>query len=60
MDIARNKYYVFVKFSIDKNGTKVDYVGQALIESVSLSGGVDEIATYSVSLTGVDALYKAA
>lgn len=60
MDIARNKYYVFVKFSIDKNGTPVDYVGQALIDSVNLTGGVDEIATYSVSMTGVDALFKAA
>ena len=59
MDLARNKYYVFVKFSIDKNGVATDYVGQGIIDSVTLSGGVDEIATYSVSITGVDALFKA-
>lgn len=59
MDLARNKYYVFVKFSIDKNGVPTDYVGQGIIDSVTLSGGVDEIATYSVSITGVDALFKA-
>jgi hypothetical protein len=58
LDLARNKYYVIVKFSIDKNGTTTDYYGQALLESVQLSGGVDEIATYSVSMTGVDALLK--
>lgn len=59
MDMARNKYYAVVKFSIDKNGTTTDYYGQVLLESVSLSGGVDEIATYSVSMTGIDNLYKA-
>jgi hypothetical protein len=58
LDLARNKYYVIVKFSIDKNGTTTDYYGQVLLDSVSLSGGVDEIATYSVSMTGVDALLK--
>lgn len=60
MDMARNKYYAIVKFSIDKDGTDVDYYGQVLIESVQLSGGVDEIATYSVTLTGVDQLLKSA
>lgn len=59
MDMARNKYYVFVKFSIDKSGTTTDYLGQGIIDNVTLSGGVDEIATYSVSITGVDSLYKA-
>ena len=60
MDMARNKYYAIVKFSVDKDGTDVDYYGQVLIESVQLSGGVDEIATYSVTLTGVDQLLKSA
>jgi|13_taG_2_1085334.scaffolds.fasta_scaffold04740_5 hypothetical protein len=60
MDMARNKYYAIVKFSIDKDGTDIDYYGQVLIESVQLSGGVDEIATYSVTLTGVDQLLKEA
>ncbi len=60
LDLARNKYYVIVKFSVDKNGTTTDYYGQVLLDSVSLSGGVDEIATYSVSMTGVDALLKQA
>jgi len=59
MDMARNKYYAVVKFSIDKNGSTDDYYGQALLETVTLSGGVDEIATYSVSMTGIDSLFKA-
>ena len=59
MDMARNKYYAIVKFSIDKNGTDTDYYGQVLIESVQLSGGVDEIATYSITMSGVDQLLKA-
>lgn len=60
LDLARNKYYVIVKFSVDKNGTTTDYYGQALLESVQLSGGVDEIATYSVTMSGVDQLLKEA
>lgn len=60
LDLARNKYYVIVKFSVDKNGVTTDYYGQALLESVQLSGGVDEIATYSVTMSGVDQLLKEA
>lgn len=55
LDLARDKKYVVVKFEIDD----IDYYGQAVIDSVSVTGTVDEIATYSVSLTGVDELYKA-
>lgn len=55
LDLARDKKYVVIKFEIDE----IDYYGQALIDNVSISGNVDEIATYSVSLTGIDELYKA-
>jgi len=59
LDMARNKYYAFVKFSIDKGGSEpVDYYGQVLLESVQVTGGVDEIATYSVTMRGVDNLLK--
>ena len=59
LDMARNKYYAFVKFSIDKGGAEpVDYYGQVLLESVQVTGGVDEIATYSVTMRGVDSLLK--
>jgi len=55
MDAARAKYYVIVKFD---TGTNVSYIGQALIDSVSMSGGVDDIATYSASFSGNGDLYK--
>jgi predicted secreted protein len=44
--------------STDDNDENVSYIGQALIESVSLSGGFDETSTYSVSLSGYGKLYK--
>ena len=55
LDLARDKKYVLIRFQIDD----LDYYCQALIDNVSISGNVDEIATYSISLTGVDDLYKA-
>lgn len=55
LDLARDGKYVIVKFDVDD----LSYVGQALIDNVSITGNVDEIATYSVSLTGIDELYKA-
>lgn len=55
MDAARAKYYVIVKFD---TGTNVSYIGQALIDSVSMSGGVDDIATYTASFSGNGDLYK--
>lgn len=55
MDAARSKYYVVTKFD---TGTNVQYIGQALIENVSFSGGVDDIATYSASFSGNGDLYK--
>ncbi len=57
-DIARDGEYVVVKFSMGTTAGSVQYVGQALIESITLTGGVDEIATYSASLTGHGKLYK--
>lgn len=56
MDTAREKNYVVVKYQADS----VSYAGQALIDSISLSGGVDDIATYSASLGGYADLYKVA
>ena len=56
--LANDKQYVICKFKTSEvDASSVTYVGQALIESVSLSGGVDEIATYSVSLNGHSDLY---
>lgn len=58
--MAIDKDYVVVKWSVGEEGSETEYAGQALIESVSLSGAVDEIATYNVQLTGVDEIYPVA
>jgi TP901-1 family phage major tail protein len=58
MDAARNRYYMVVKFNIDEGSSDTFYAGQALIDSVSISGGVDDIATYSASFSGYGDLYK--
>ena len=58
--MAIDKDYVVVKWSVGEEGSEVEYAGQALIESVSLSGSVDEIATYNIQLTGVDDIYPVA
>lgn len=58
IDLANANAYVIVKFSTDVTGSSTDYVGQALLESVNISGGVDDIATYSASLSGQGVLYK--
>jgi hypothetical protein len=55
MDAARAKKYIITRFH---TGTDVNYVGQALIDNVSMSGGVDDIATYSASFSGYGDLYK--
>lgn len=57
-DLARDGKYVIVKFATGTASGSVQYVGQALLESASMTGGVDEIATYSVSLSGHGKLYK--
>lgn len=59
-DAARNKNYVVVKWSVGEASAETEYAGQALIDTVTLTGSVDEIATYSVSLTGVDEIYPVA
>ena len=58
MDAARSENYMIVKFDIDEGGSNTFYAGQVLIDSVSISGGVDDIATYSASFTGYGDLYK--
>ncbi len=58
MDAARDKKYMIVKFDMDEGSANTFYAGQALIESVSISGGVDDIATYSASFSGYGDLYK--
>jgi len=58
MDAARSKYYLVAKFDIDEGSANTFYAGQALIDSVSLTGGVDDIATYSASLSGYGDLFK--
>lgn len=55
MDASRSGYYLIAKFFITST---LSYIGQAIIESNSISGGVDEIATYSASLQGYGKLYK--
>jgi len=58
MDAARDKKYMIVKFDMNEGSGNTFYAGQALIESVSISGGVDDIATYSASFSGYGDLYK--
>ena len=55
VDIANDGEYVIVRFYLDTNDA---YVGVALIDSISLTGAVDETATYSVTFAGVDNLIK--
>lgn len=55
VDIANEGDYVIVRFYLDTNDA---YVGIALIDSISLTGTVDETATYSVTFAGVDSLIK--
>lgn len=55
VDIANDGEYVIVRFYLDNTTA---YVGIALIDSISLTGTVDETATYSVSFAGVDSLIK--
>ena len=63
-DAAAAQKYVHVEFDTDvstgNDQSTVKYVGQALIGSVTLSGGVDDIATYSATLQGYGDLYKVA
>ena len=60
IDAARNQQFVICKFTTDTAaGTnEAFYVGQSLIESVSATGGVDDLSTYSASLKGYGDLYK--
>ncbi len=66
MDIARAGEFVLVRFvlNVNKKDTdgddeeQINYIGQALVENVSISGGFDDTATYSVSLRGYGKLYR--
>lgn len=65
LDLAKDSKYVLVRFttkigddSLGNDAGVVSYVGQALIESCSLTGGVDDIATYSATFRGYGKLYK--
>lgn len=65
LDLSKSSKYVLVRFTtrIGTNGLGntagvVSYVGQALIESASITGGVDDIATYSATFRGFGDLYK--
>lgn len=65
LDAAKDSYYVLVRFTTkvgdDGDGNDlgvVSYVGQALIETATLTGGVDDIATYSATFRGYGDLYK--
>lgn len=59
MDAARAKQYMIVRFQMDESDTVNTYfAGQALIGTINVTGGVDDLATYSASLTGYGELYK--
>jgi len=70
VDLAKASKYVLVRFTtkigaeaaggigLGDDAGVVSYVGQALIESASLTGGVDDIATYSATFRGYGDLYK--
>lgn len=66
MDIARKSEYVLVRFVLDvtdkdtsgTNENQVNYIGQGIVENVSITGGFDDTATYSVTVRGYGKLYK--
>lgn len=60
MDAARNQQFVICKFTTDTaaGANEAFYVGQSLVESVSMTGGVDDLSTYNASLKGYGDLYK--
>jgi len=61
MDLSRASKYVMVVFTTNVNASgsnRIKYVGQSLIESASMTGGVDDIATYSATFRGYGDLYK--
>lgn len=66
MDIARASEYVIVRFVLDVTDkdtagaaeNQVNYIGQGIIENVSLTGGFDDTATYSVTVRGYGKLYR--
>jgi len=62
IDAARNQHFVICKFTTDAaaGSNEAFYVGQSLLESVSATGGVDDLATYSATLKGYGDLYKGA
>lgn len=70
VDLAKASKYVIVRFTtkigaesgggigLGDDAGVVSYIGQALIESASMTGGVDDIATYSATFRGYGDLYK--
>lgn len=68
VDLAKASKYVVVRFTtkigsdtgggLGNDAGVVSYIGQALIESASMTGGVDDIATYSATFRGYGDLYK--
>jgi hypothetical protein len=58
MDIARDNHYVVIKWSVEKNGLATEYISQGRIDNITLTGGVDEIATYSATISGTDDIWK--
>ncbi len=57
IDVASAGEYLVLEFDLDNNTT---YAGLALIDTISISGTVDEIATYSATFAGIDDLLKKA
>jgi hypothetical protein len=57
VDVASAGEYLMLEFDLDNNTT---YAGLSLIDSISITGSVDEIATYSATFSGIDDLLKKA
>jgi hypothetical protein len=55
LEIARKKHFTVSKFDV---GT-ISYYGICLISNVNISGGVDDVVTYSATLRGYGTLYQA-
>jgi len=58
-DLVEGNTLVFIEFTLQSpvSGEYI-YTGEGYIQSLSLSGGVEDTATYSVSITGTGALTK--
>ena len=58
-DLVEGNTLIFIEFTLQSPETgEYIYTGEGYISSLALSGGVEDTATYSVSITGTGALTK--